>query len=135
MKRGLILSAMLLLPGIACAQSSSLNAPALVSATTSASSSVVVSGQHTLLGFHVTAPSAGYVLAFDATSEPANGAVQPLGCFTMPAPVAPGISATLSMANVPVAAQTQTGITVVFSTTGCFTKTASATAFISVLYQ
>lgn len=78
-----------------------------------------------LYGLNVTTgASAGYVLIFDATSAPSNGAVTPKKCYYVP-------SVSTLGASWDVPAAFATGITVVFSTTGCFTKTASATAFFS----
>ncbi len=80
-----------------------------------------------LYGFNVVAgASAGFVLVFNATSAPADGAVTPVKCY----PVAASGAIEQNYRSLPVAFTT--GITVVFSTTGCFSKTASATAFISV---
>lgn len=73
----------------------------------------------------VAGASAGFLLIFDATSAPADGAVTPIKCFPV---VANGFTSYIAD---PAPARFATGITAVFSTTGCFTKTASATAFIS----
>lgn len=73
-----------------------------------------------------TGASAGFVMVFNATSAPVDGAVTPIECL----PVAANSAVAVSFAGGPAAAYS-TGITVVFSTTGCFTKTASATAFFS----
>lgn len=120
----------------AYAQSSSLDPPAQTVATTTAASSLSVPGQALLLGLHLTAPSAGYVMVFDATSPPPDGAVTPAACFTVPPPVSPGTSATLAMSNSQESPRMVNGISVVFSTgASCYSKVASATAFIAVLYQ
>lgn len=122
--------------GSAFAQSSSLNAPALAQSTPTAASSWTIVGQHTLLGFTVAAPTAGFVLVFDATSPPADGTVTPSGCFPLQSPASGGQWSSISMANTPLAAGVTNGISIVYSTgASCFTKAASATAFISVLYQ
>ncbi len=71
-----------------------------------------------------TGAAAGYVLIFDATSAPADGAVTPKKCVAVAANSTVGVGM-----NPPEAYAT--GITAVFSTTGCFTKTASATATFS----
>jgi hypothetical protein len=71
-----------------------------------------------------TGGSAGYLMGFNATSAPADGAVTPLLCRV----VAANSTLTLSFAEMP--SRFGTGITLVFSTTGCFTKTVSATAYI-----
>lgn len=71
----------------------------------------------------VAGASAGYIMVFDATAAPADGAVTPK--WVMPiaanAGINQGFSPPMRMA---------VGCTVVFSTTGPFTKTASTTAFI-----
>lgn len=71
-----------------------------------------------------TGAAAGYVMIFNATSAPADGAVTPVKCVVVAANSTVGVSI-----NPPEAFST--GITAVFSTTGCFTKTASATAMFS----
>lgn len=80
----------------------------------------------TLYGFSVTnGASAGYVLVINAAADPGNGAVTPSACYQLPANSTVGVSyngAPLTM---------NTGITAVFSTTGCFTETQSSTAFFS----
>jgi len=79
-----------------------------------------------LYGLNVTAgASAGYVMVFNATGAPADGAVTPARCI----PLAANTGIDLNFRGQPV--YFNTGITVVFSTTGCFSKTASATAFIA----
>jgi hypothetical protein len=105
--------------------------------TTTLSSSLVVTGKHGLIGFHLTNTNtvSEYIMLFDSASAPADGAVTPLGCFVIPAPQSPAVSSTLSMANNSPAPTYQSGIVVVVSSTGCFTKTATSTAYISVLYQ
>lgn len=114
----------------------SLYTGAQVLATTTAVSSLVVSGVHYLSGFHITAnlPDGGCAMIFDATSAPADGTVTPLGCFTIPPTFSPATTTTLSMANTPFQTQTVNGICLVISSTGPFTKTA-ATGYISILYQ
>lgn len=100
-------------------------APSATSAL--AGSLVLKASAGNLYGLTVTTSSvAGYVLLFNASSAPADGAVTPTKCIYLGA--APATVA-ISWRSGP-AAYYSTGITVVFSTTGCFTKTASATAFI-----
>ncbi|MDE2106108.1 MAG: hypothetical protein KGL39_53290 [Patescibacteria group bacterium] len=71
-----------------------------------------------------TGSTAGFLMIFNATSAPADGAVTPIHCIQAPA------NQTVSLSFNPGPAEVfSTGITAVFSTTGCFTKTASATAF------
>lgn len=83
-----------------------------------------------LNGFDATSGgSAGYVMLIDSATVPADGAVTPKFCFALPATSTTGaswISYPVFFAN---------GIVAVFSTTGCFTKTISATAFFSAQVQ
>lgn len=72
-------------------------------------------------GYVTTGTTAGFLMTFDAATAPNDGAVTPRQCVVAPA------NSTTSLS-----AQTEpysTGIIVVFSSTGCFTKTASATAY------
>lgn len=79
----------------------------------------------TLFGLSVTATSAaGYVLIYNSATAPSNGAVTPVACYYIPS--APG---TIGIAFTPFPLKMGTGITAVFSTTGCFTQTSSSTAF------
>lgn len=70
-----------------------------------------------------TGATAGYLMVFNATTAPADGAVAPLLCRA----IAATSSLSIGLADMP--ARYTTGITLVFSSTGCFTKTASATAY------
>jgi len=81
------------------------------------------SGQLNALSAQIGA-TGGYVMIFDATSAPADGAVTPKYCWQVPANGGMALSW-------PTPAIFSAGIVVVFSTTGCFTKTASSTAFFS----
>lgn len=69
-----------------------------------------------------TGASAGFLMLFNATTAPADGAVTPVICRA----VAANTSLEVNHSGMPDVFST--GITGVFSTTGCFTKTASATA-------
>jgi hypothetical protein len=71
-----------------------------------------------------TGTTAGYLMTFNATSAPADGAVTPIDCASAPANATTSITFNGAPPDV-----YSTGITAVFSTTGCFTKTISATAF------
>ena len=78
----------------------------------------------TLYGFSVTSgASAGYVLIYNLTAAPVDGAVTPVACYALPA------SQTIGVAFTPLPLNMTVGITAVFSTTGCFSQTSSATAF------
>lgn len=98
-----------------------------------ASNLVVTNAAGNLYDINITADSTLYaaewwILIFDATSAPADGAVTPARCVDMPA-----LSRTYERGFANPLAFT-TGIVVVVSTTGCFTKTASAHAFIAGAY-
>lgn len=104
---------------------------ALSTATTAAIASNIVakSGAGNFYSANLTSgASAGYFMLFDATAAPADGAVTPFKCWVAAA------NSTISISNNP-PIRAATGITVVFSTTGCFAKLASATAFMSVDYE
>lgn len=70
-----------------------------------------------------TGGTAGYITGFNATSAPADGAVTPVLCRAVAA------NSTLSISYADMPSRWSTGATFVFSSTGCFTKTISATAF------
>jgi hypothetical protein len=71
-----------------------------------------------------TGATAGYLMVFNATAAPADGAVTPIDCIQAPANTTVSLSYSSGPPDV-----FSTGITGVFSSTGCFTKTISATAF------
>lgn len=76
-------------------------------------------------GLYVTTgAAAGFLMTFNATSAPADGAVTPVECVQ----VAATSSAALNFGPGP-PDRYSTGMTAVYSTTGCFNKTISATAF------
>lgn len=111
------------------ATSSALTSPSNAVTTTAAGNIVAKASPGNFYGANlVTAGSAGYFMLFNTTSAPADGAVTPLRCW----PVAANTSVSVGNA-LPLALST--GITMVFSTTGCFTKTTSTTAFMSVDYK
>jgi hypothetical protein len=83
-----------------------------------------------LYSFEVSADSTlsaapWWIMIYDATSAPADGAITPLKCYAM----ASGATSFSAAWMTPIAAAT--GIVIGVSTTGCFTKTASSHAFIS----
>lgn len=96
------------------------------SATTVAASSKVLKGSAgNLYGFNgVSGASAGYFLLYDLMAAPANGTVTPAKVYAV------GANTSLDVSYTP-PLRMATGITVAFSTTGPFTQTLSATAFIS----
>lgn len=127
------------LSAAAHAQASGLNSTSSL-ATTTASATWTIMGAHALMGFTVAAPTPqaapAFVLVFDATSAPADGAVTPAACYPMTPASFSGQWTSTSMANTPFGAPVVNGITLVYSIgADCFHKTASAVAFMSVLYQ
>lgn len=97
-----------------------------VVSATAESDRIVKASAGNLYGLTVTAgATAGYVLVFNSATAPANGAVTPLFCWVLPANSSLGVDFGVSPAVF------STGITASFSSTGCFTKTSSATAFFS----
>jgi hypothetical protein len=96
----------------------------IVSAAAESSHVLKASAGNLYSVYVTTGATAGYLMVFNATSAPADGAVTPIECAAVPA------SSTTSVSYLPGPMGVfSTGITAVFSTTGCFTKTASATAF------
>lgn len=102
----------------------------IVSSVTAAAGGSVIAkaSAGNLYGINIVAgASAGFLMIFNSTTVPADGAVTPIKCLPIAANA--GFSVTF---NPPI--RLGTGIVAVFSTTGPFTKTISATAFISVDY-
>lgn len=95
-----------------------------------AANSVICGGACQLTGFNVSADStlsgaAWWLMIYNATSAPADGAVTPAKCYAAP-------SGTTSLSGAFTAPlNLTTGAVLGVSTTGCFTKTASTHAFIS----
>jgi hypothetical protein len=77
----------------------------------------------------VSGASAGYVLVLDSKTVPGNVAVTPALCL----PLAANTGIDINLRAAPMLFQT--GIVVLFSTTGCYLNTASATAFIAASAQ
>lgn len=71
-----------------------------------------------------------YVIIYDATAAPSDGAVTPAKCYQQASGVTQ-MGGTLG----PGGSNMTTGIVIGVSTTGCFTKTASTHAFIAADYQ
>lgn len=76
-----------------------------------------------------TGAAAGYVMTFNSKSAPADGAVTPVECVAAPA------NSTISISFTGPPDIYSQGIVAVFSSTGCFTKTASPTAFFKARAQ
>lgn len=106
------------------------NPIAIVNSQAAESSHILKASSGVLNGFSATsAGTAGYVLIFDSATVPADGAVIPKMCYILPATQSTGAS----WLTYP--APFINGIVVAFSSTGCFTKTSSATAFFSAQIQ
>ena len=90
---------------------------------------ILKAGAGNLYAAYATSTVAGYLLIFNATTAPADGAVTPQNCIPG-ALTQSGIYAASISYNPGPAEVFTTGITASWSSTGCFTKTASATAFI-----
>ena len=123
------------IPVVLASDHSTLNVALAPSATTTygitpGSSTVLESGHilkasaGNLYSLYVTTSyDAGFLMTFNSTTIPANGVVTPVECFLVPA----YSTGSLDFSSIP--DFYSTGITVAFSTTGPFTKTASATCF------
>jgi hypothetical protein len=117
--------------GVVHAPSSESLAGLSTSATSVLASNLAVKASAgNLYSFNVGADStlsgaAWWLMIFNLASAPADGAVTPAKCYPFPSGTT-GYSAAF-----PVPVNFSTGITLVVSTTGCFTKTASAHAFLS----
>lgn len=88
-----------------------------------ASNLVLKASAGNLYRARVTATANGYLMLFNATSAPVDGAVTPQSCTVVSA------NSTVEIDH-QIPDRFSTGITAVYSSTGCFTKTASATAMI-----
>jgi len=93
--------------------------------TVAAGSLVLKASSGNLYSVNITSgASAGYLMLFNSTTAPADGTVTPIKVM----PIAANAGLVVNF-NPPI--RFGTGITAVFSTTGPFSKTISATAFIS----
>lgn len=111
--------------------SASTGGVAYVSTTALAANKIIKAGAGNLYSFNVGADStlsaaAWWIMIYDLTAAPTDGAVTPAKCYPMPSGTT-GFSAAFTSAPLALT----TGITIGVSTTGCFTKTASTHAFIS----
>jgi hypothetical protein len=130
----LILAGMFLLSflSIAFGQNVPPNNPATpVVSTTVQGFNVLKASPGNLYALYVTSgATAGFLMTFNSTSAPSDGAVTPINCVAIPT------ATTLALSWAPQPPERySTGITAVFSTTGCFTKTISNTAFFHALVQ
>lgn len=105
--------------GVAPVSSSALAANTVIKASAGNLYSFEVSADSTLSG------AAWWIMIYNATSAPGDGAVTPLKCYAM----ASGTTAFTAAFPTPVAFSN--GIVIGVSISGCFTKTASTHAFIS----
>ena len=110
----------------------SAGTPTAYSSTTAIASNLVIpsSANKSLTGFQVSADATlaaadWWIMIYDATSAPADGAVTPAKCYYMPATTTSYSAGFTGFTKFP------NGIVIGVSTTGCFNKTASAHAFIS----
>jgi hypothetical protein len=103
----------------------------LTIATSAVSGGLVVKATAgNLYGLNIaTGATAGYLMVFNSATVPADGAVTPIKCFQ----IAANTSIDLPYRSAPLGFTT--GISAAFSSTGCFTKTTSATAFMSADYR
>lgn len=107
-----------------------------VSSPSISSNLVVKASSGALVSFSATADSAlapsgssvWYLMFFNATSAPADGAVTPVKCYQVTGAQTGGTFAASGVTF-------STGIVEVASTTGCFSKTASAHAFLAGDFQ
>lgn len=113
------------------APTSAATAGNVPTATAAVASNLVVKGTPgNLYSWVVTSgASAGYVMIFNATTLPADGAVTPADCRVIAA------NSTIGSGNYDIPERYSAGIVIGFSTTGCFSKTASATAYIRATFQ
>lgn len=117
--------------GVVEAVSSEIGAGATsISSSTLAANLVVKGSAGNLYSFEVSADATlytanWYILIYNATSAPIDGAVTPVKCYLIPA------ATSTFAAAFPHPVNFSTGITIGVSSTGCFTKTASIHAFIS----
>ena len=135
MKKLLLLLALCVSPTLAQAQTQCLvpingAATPVVSGAAEGSHVLKASSGCLIAAYVTTGASAGFLMVFNSATVPGDGAVTPIECISVPATTTIG----LNYAPQP-PAWYSTGISVAFSTTGCFTKTISNTAFFHGLVQ
>lgn len=97
-----------------------------VATTVAAGSLIAKATSGFMYGFSATSgASAGYLMILDSATVPADGTVTPAYCYVMAA------NSTVSVSFIENPAAFVNGITFVYSTTGCFNKTISNTAYVS----
>lgn len=108
--------------------STSTSAPTSSATTVAAGSLIAKASAGNCYGFNVVAgASAGYFMLFNSATVPADGTVTPFRVYVVAANASLAVSWDTPR-------RFGTGIVGVFSTTGPFTKTISATAFIAIDY-
>jgi hypothetical protein len=123
------LAAFLLLAGPASAQFDPTQSTTNAATPTAAASLIVKTGPGGFFTGYAISGTAGYLMAFDATAVPADGAVSPIAVCAQAVGV--GCFIDLEPQGIPFT----NGLVLVYSSTGPFTKTASATAFINAQYR
>lgn len=126
-----------LLPALASAQTVILQpsqAPAIgiipVVTSTLTPGLIIKAAPGNLYSVVVTGQTAGFLMTFNATTVPADGAVTPLDCVVVPA------NSTVSVNYGPSPPEVfTTGIVAVLSSTGCLVKTAINALFLKALTQ
>jgi hypothetical protein len=115
--------------GTLCSQGGggSSSAAPVVSTATEATRVLKASAGNLLSLTTTIGATSGWVMVFDATSAPADGTVTPKFCRYIKSDGTAGATSLAWSSPLTFA----TGISVAFSSTGCFTKTASATAYFS----
>ena len=97
---------------------------------TTACASTLLSGAHAAYGISASATVTGWVLVYDATTCSANGTVTPKKAYAY---TVANSTIAVSWGDLPMI--NSTGIAVCFSTSGPYTATSSATAYISLDYK
>jgi hypothetical protein len=123
---GLVLVALAALPAVGA------EAIKPISSTAPEANRVICTGPCLLRSLYVTTgAAAGFLMTVDAAVAPAAGgaAIAPLNCAAIAA------NSTLAMDFGDTGEPYSTGLVVIFSSTGCFTNTASATAFFKARKQ
>lgn len=135
MKKLLLALALFMIPSLAMAQTQCIvpaGGPATPVVSASAEGShVLKASPGCLLSMYVVGgAAAGFIMVFNSTTVPADGAVTPIECV----PIAANSYQYINFAPLP-PEWFSTGISAAYSTTGCFTKTVSSGAFFHALVQ